>query len=193
MKAAPSRNCQNVHMSGDQRAEAANDSQMVDPTPPSRNATLGAVSDVAAARVSDIAEPGTETEAKAETEARAETEAGTPDEVLRAPVTEVAPESGVAAEPIETRREVQVGLQRSVRYGRIIVGGMVLGIIVAVIVAMMLPVAPDADYELGQVVGFSALIGAAIGLAAGAVFGLILGVVAKRQRGAAIAVLTDVR
>lgn len=98
-----------------------------------------------------------------------------------------------APEQVETRTEVEVGLQRSVRYGRIIIGAAILGAVLAAIAALLFPVLPDAEYELGQIVGFMTLIGAAIGLALGAVLALVLGRIAKRQTGAAIAVRTDVR
>ncbi len=110
--------------------------------------------------------------------------------VQQSPVPHTAAD---APEPIEVRTEVEVGLQRSVRYGPVIIGTAIVGALVAAIAALFFPVGPEAEYELGQIVGFMALIGAAIGLGLGAVLTLILGRVAKRHRGAAIAVLTDVR
>lgn len=88
---------------------------------------------------------------------------------------------------------VEVGLVRSVRFGRIIVTTVIVGAIIAALAALVVPVAPEAGYELGQIVGFMALIGAVIGLALGALLALILASVAKRQRGAALATHTDVR
>lgn len=88
---------------------------------------------------------------------------------------------------------VEVELRRSVRYGRIITSAVVLGIVLGVIVSLFFPVAEDANYELGQVVGLMAVVGGAIGLVLGALFSLLLGIAASRKRGAAIVVQTDVR
>lgn len=105
--------------------------------------------------------------------------------VLAAPVTESA--------PVETSTEVEVGLQRSVRYGRILVVGAALGAVIAGLVALAFPVGPDATYELGQAVGFALVIGATAGLVLGALLALALGQVAKRSRGGARAIQTDVQ
>ncbi|MGK0714905.1 hypothetical protein [Leucobacter sp. W1153] len=96
-------------------------------------------------------------------------------------------------EPVETRTQIEVGLQRSVRFGRVIIGAAILGAIIAASVSFFFPLAPDAEYTVAQVAGFMSLIGAAFGLAIGAILALILGQIAKRHRGAAIAVHTDVR
>lgn len=96
-------------------------------------------------------------------------------------------------EPHETRTRVEVGLERSVRYGRIIVTAAAVGAVIAAVSALFFPVADDADYELGQIVGLMAVVGAAVGLALGALLALALGISARRRRGAAIAVQTDVR
>lgn len=88
---------------------------------------------------------------------------------------------------------VEVGLQRSVRYGRILIGAAALGALIGAIASLFFPVAEGADYELGQVAGLMAVVGGAIGLALGALLSLLLGIVARRNRGAAIAVQTDVR
>ena len=96
-------------------------------------------------------------------------------------------------EPVETRIEIEVGLQRSVRYGRVIIGAAIVCAVIAAVASFFFPLAPDADYEVAQVAGFMLLIGAAVGLALGAILALILGQIAKRHRGAAIAVHTDVR
>ncbi len=116
------------------------------------------------------------------------------------PTAEDAPDAPLAAadepapyEPVETRTEIEVGLQRSVRTGRVIIGAGILGAVIAALVSLFFPLAPDADYELAQIAGFMTLIGAAIGLAIGAILALVLGQVAKRHQGAAIAVHTDVR
>lgn len=97
-----------------------------------------------------------------------------------------------APEPIEIRTQVEVGLVRSVRYGRIIVVFAALGAIAGAVAALFFPVAEDAEYELGQIVGFMLVVGAAIGLALGAILSLVLGLVAKRKHGAALATHADV-
>lgn len=96
-------------------------------------------------------------------------------------------------EPVIRESEVEVGLQRSVRVGRVIVGSAIAGIIVAALLTLLFPVAENAEYTLGQVVGFMALIGGAIGLGAGTVIALVLVSVAQRQRGAGVAIQSDVR
>lgn len=88
---------------------------------------------------------------------------------------------------------VEVELQRSVRYARVLIGATVIGVILGAVVSLFFPVAEDADYTLGQVAGLSAVIGGVIGLAVGAILALLLGIIAKRSRGAALAVQTDVR
>lgn len=101
------------------------------------------------------------------------------------------PEEHVEVEVVHA--PVEVELQRSVRVGRLLIGGAVLGALVGMISSFFFPVAANADYELRQVVGVTLVFGAAIGLALGAVLALILGIAAKRQHGAAMAVQTDVR
>jgi len=96
-------------------------------------------------------------------------------------------------EPVETATTLEVGLERSVRYGPILIGGAIIGAVIAAVVALLFPISEDAEYTMGQVVGFVAVLGGAAGLALGAVLALVLGRVAKRSRGAGIAVLTDVR
>lgn len=88
---------------------------------------------------------------------------------------------------------VKVELQRSVRYGRLLLVGAALGAIVGMVASVLFPVAADANYELGQVAGLMAVVGAAVGLACGAILALVLGKIAARSRGAAMAVQTDVR
>lgn len=96
-------------------------------------------------------------------------------------------------EPTVTHTEMEVALQRTVRIGPIMIGAAVLGAVVAAVAALFFPISEEAEYTMGQVVGFVAVLGATIGLALGAVLSLILVGVARRHRGAAIAVLTDVR
>lgn len=95
--------------------------------------------------------------------------------------------------PIAHDTEQEVTLQRSVRYGRVLVGTAVLGAVVAALACLLFPIPEDAEYTMGQVVGFMALIGAAIGLAVGGVLSLVLGFVARRSAGTGIAIQTDVR
>lgn len=106
---------------------------------------------------------------------------------------ESAADSVEPHEPVEVRTQMEVGLQRSVRIGPIMIGGAVLGAVIAAIITMLFPVVEDGHYTLGQVVGFVAVLGAVIGLTLGAILALILSAVARRRKGAAIAVLTDVR
>jgi len=107
--------------------------------------------------------------------------------------TEAPAPGSEAHDAVETETRVEVGLVRSVRYGPIILVGTAIGALVAGVAALFFPVQPDADYELGQAVGLSLVAGAVIGLTLSALLTLLLGLVAKRNRGAALAVLTDVR
>lgn len=98
------------------------------------------------------------------------------------------------AEPVETQHEpVEVALQRSVRYGRVMISGAVLGAVLGAVMSLVFPVVDGADYELSQVVGIALVFGGVIGLALGGLLALLLGIAAKRKRGAAMAVKTDVR
>ena len=99
-----------------------------------------------------------------------------------------------AVEIVENVHEpVQVELRRSVRYGRIIIGAVAIGIIAGAVISLFFPVVEGANYELGQVAGLMAVVGGAVGLVIGALLSLLLGVIAGRKRGAALAVQTDVR
>lgn len=93
----------------------------------------------------------------------------------------------------EIHPEVEVALVRSVRHGRIIVAGIAVGAILGMIAALLFPVGEEAEYTLGQIVGFMAVIGAAAGLLLGSLLSLILGLTAKRRRGAARAIQVDVQ
>ncbi|WP_427870613.1 hypothetical protein [Leucobacter luti] len=106
-----------------------------------------------------------------------------------------APEHEPAPEhvPVVHETEREVTITRSVRYGRVIAGMTVLGILVAVVASLVFPLDPEAQYTLAQITGFMALIGAAIGLALGCLLALILGVTARRKRGTAIAIHSDVQ
>ncbi|WP_125098721.1 hypothetical protein [Leucobacter chromiireducens] len=108
------------------------------------------------------------------------------------------PEVAAAAEPeiaeptvVEASREVT--LQRSVRYGRVLVGTAALGALIAMLLVLVFPIAEKADYTLGQAIGFMAVIGAAIGLGVGALLSLVLGAIARRSRGSGVAIQSDVR
>lgn len=96
-------------------------------------------------------------------------------------------------EPVVHQVEREVTLVRGVRYGRIVVTFGIVGAVVAMMVSALMPVAPDANYTLGQAVGFMALIGGAVGLGVGGLIGVILGAVAKRRTGSGVAIQTDVR
>ena len=122
--------------------------------------------------------------------------AGTEDAATTPPAPEaaVAPEAAEeAAEPVVVAAEREVVLQRSVRYGRLLIGGLVLGAVVAMLASLLFPVGEDADYTLGQAAGFMALIGGAIGLFLGGLLALILGGVARRSSGRGVAIQSDVR
>lgn len=79
-----------------------------------------------------------------------------------------------------------VELQRSVRYGRILIGGAVLGGAVASLVTLLFPVKEGALYTMGQIVGFMLLVGGVIGLALGGLLALVLTLVARRNRGSGV-------
>lgn len=90
-------------------------------------------------------------------------------------------------------REVEVGLERSVRFGRIIIGGAVLGAIVALILTLLFEVPEGALYELRQIAGFMIVIGAALGLGLGAVVSLVLHFIVRNKRGSGVAIQRDVQ
>jgi len=98
-----------------------------------------------------------------------------------------------AEETVETHEQVEVKLVRAVRYGPIILTATGIGAVLGMIAALLVPVAEDAEYTLGQVVGQMAVIGGVVGLVIGAVLTLILGLVAKRRQGEALAIQLDVR
>lgn len=89
--------------------------------------------------------------------------------------------------------EVEVGIERSVRFGRLIIGGAVVGGLVAVILTLLFDVPEGALYEMRQIAGFMFVIGAAVGLALGAILSLILHAFARRIRGSGIAIHRDVQ
>ena len=130
----------------------------------------------------------------------------TPDPAT-APADEPAPESSVPLEataeaavpdaaepaPVIEEAEREVTLQRSVRVGRVVIGTAIAGALIAALLSLMFPVEEGAEYTLGEVTGFAALIGAAIGLGLGGLLVIVLSAVAKRQRGTGVAIQSDVR
>lgn len=97
-------------------------------------------------------------------------------------------------EPVEVAHEpVQVGIERSVRFGRIIITGTVLGAVLLTVVSILFPVVQGADYTRWQAAGLSLVYGGAIGLTLSASLALLLAAIAKRNTGKAIAQQTDVR
>lgn len=113
---------------------------------------------------------------------------------------ELAAEAATVSQPtdqpetIETKHEpIEVGLERSVRIGRIIITATILGALIGAGWSLLFPVVQSANYEMRHAVGIAAVYGAAIGLTLGALFALFLGIFARRKKGEAIAVQTDVR
>lgn len=103
---------------------------------------------------------------------------------------------GASPQREENSERVVVGVERSVRFGRVLVGGAALGAILAALACLFFPVREDlafVDYTMAQIVGFMAVMGAGIGLLAGALLALLLGLAARSRRGAAVATHTDVR
>lgn len=90
-------------------------------------------------------------------------------------------------------RQVEVEIVRSVKLTRLLIVGAVVGAIVVALITMMLPVAQDANYTMGQIVGFMLLIGAVLGLLLGAILGLILNRIARKKQGSGVAVQSDVQ
>ncbi|WP_449278075.1 hypothetical protein [Leucobacter sp. GX24907] len=97
------------------------------------------------------------------------------------------------AQPEVVRTEVQVELRRTVRWGRLLAVGAIIGVVVAALLSLSFPVMEDADYTLAQVTGFMAIIGGALGLAVGGLLAIVLNQVAKRRHGRGVAIQTDVR
>ncbi|SDQ19309.1 hypothetical protein [Leucobacter chromiiresistens] len=99
----------------------------------------------------------------------------------------------VDREPIVEVAQREVAIERSVRVGRIVIGGIVAGAVVAMLACLFFPIEEGAEYTLGQIVGFMALIGAAIGAGLAGLFAILLGAAVRRQRGTGIAIQSDVR
>lgn len=87
--------------------------------------------------------------------------------------------------------EQQVGIVRSVRFGRLMLVGAVIGAVVAVILTLTNPVAEDALYTMNQIAGFMLVIGAVIGFALGAFLGLLLNLSARRKHGTGTALRSE--
>lgn len=102
-------------------------------------------------------------------------------------------EADAEPEPVVVKLERRVELERSVRYGRILITFALAGAILAAMITLMFPVEQEATYTMSQVVGIMLVIGGVAGLALGAILSLILTRVAKRQTGTGVAIQTDVR
>lgn len=76
-----------------------------------------------------------------------------------------------------------VELQRSVRFGRLLIVGAILGAAIAGIACQFFPLAEDARYTMGQITGFMIVMGGGLGLVMGGLVALILSAVAKRKHG----------
>lgn len=90
----------------------------------------------------------------------------------------------------ETQQTVE--LQRTVRFGRLLIGGAIAGGLIASLVSFMFPVPEGALYTVGQIAGFMLIIGGAFGLLVGGIVGLVLARIAKRQRGTGVIVAHSV-
>ncbi|KTR82128.1 hypothetical protein [Leucobacter chromiiresistens] len=99
----------------------------------------------------------------------------------------------VEREPIVEVSQREVTIERSVRVGRIVIGGIVAGAVIAMLACLFFPIEEGAEYTLGQIVGFMALIGAAIGAGLAGLVAILLGAAVRRQRGTGIAIQSDVR
>lgn len=81
--------------------------------------------------------------------------------------------------------EQNARIERQVRFGRIIIGGAVIGAIVGLIITLVRPVPEEALYEMRQIAGFMLVLGAVLGMAAGAFFALLLNLMVKKKHGVA--------
>ena len=98
-----------------------------------------------------------------------------------------------AREHTETAHEpVEVEIERSVRFGRIIITGTILGSVLVTLLSLMFPVSDPNEYDRWQSIGLSIVYGAALGLALSSLLSLLLWQSAKRKHGRAIVVQTDV-
>lgn len=79
-----------------------------------------------------------------------------------------------------------VELQRSVRYGRLLIVGAIIGGIFGALATTLFPIAEGSFYSLGQIAGFMLLVGAIIGLTIGGILSLVLTLVARRSHGTGV-------
>lgn len=107
--------------------------------------------------------------------------------------TDQAAGGELADEPTFVESEVEVGLERSVRFSRLLIVGAIVGVVVLTMISLSFPVTEESQFTMPQVVGFMALVGAVLGLTLGGVLGLVLSAIAKRQRGTGTATQVDVR
>ncbi|MGO1736206.1 MAG: hypothetical protein ACTHZ9_07790 [Leucobacter sp.] len=98
-----------------------------------------------------------------------------------------------AEEPTIVESEVEVKLERSVRFSRLLIVGAIVGVVVMTMISLTFPITEESQFTMPQVVGFMALVGAVLGLTLGGVLGLVLSAIAKRQRGTGTATQVDVR
>ena len=96
-------------------------------------------------------------------------------------------------EPIVTETQQNVELVRSVRYGRILVVFTVIGGLLAALACVFFPVNPEQNYTLVQIMGLMAMVGAAAGLCVGGLVSILLNLAAKRRKGTAVAIQSDVQ
>ncbi|MGJ0203110.1 hypothetical protein [Leucobacter sp. gxy201] len=146
---------------------------------------------------------GAASTAAGESAAAAENPTNTPTPAVDADTVESARTAADAAdaadaspaphEPVIVTSEQTVELQRSVRYGRVLIGAAVLGALILSLASLVMPLDPESEYSMAQIVGFMALIGAAVGLGVGAILSVVLTAVAKRGHGSGVAIQTDVR
>lgn len=106
-------------------------------------------------------------------------------------MSQIEPEGPQETPETVVESEQPVRVQRSVRFGRVIIGTAVLGALVATVLTLLFPV-NEAEYTLTQIVGFMALVGGTVGLAVGSILALILNRIAGKQQGTAIAKRSDV-
>lgn len=86
------------------------------------------------------------------------------------------------------RTEHEVHVERVVNMVRLVIVGAVVGATVMSLIAFSTPLQPKSQYNVWQILAFSALIGAGIGMAIGGIIGIILQLFVKRKRGTALAV-----
>ncbi|MBT1018286.1 hypothetical protein KJY77_03925 [Canibacter sp. lx-72] len=88
---------------------------------------------------------------------------------------------------------VMVRVQRAVHIKRLLLIGVVMGAMCGAGVALLFDVKPEGFYTLGQIVGFTAVLGGAVGLLLAAMLALLLSLAVKRKNGTATAVQASVK